>query len=562
MRRITTFCLTLCLGVLALWGQSSVYNTFSWTPISSAEYIATDLKGNKHDIQQLLRQGKKILIDFSAVWCGPCWAIHTNGYLEALDKEFGPNGRQSQDLIILWVEAQGAPENKIRANDRNWTLISGTQEEVPYPVISDKRLMAALGIRLEGYPTVAFISPGGEYANIYGKGTIRNIALMRELLKSCPAPKERPIPPTASTPKAIKFAYTGEEIDWLPDYRSDSPITSFAWEFEGARTVTSSKERPVVVWDNPGNYKVTFTITNKYGTATSETEFKVYDGNRTDFPVKIDMEDGNFPSRWRTLRKDGDNYTWTNTKRELERLGITVGENFGYGYKSKNSLVSWSFYPTKATPSGTDENQFTFEGIELYPNNWLISPAINIPNDDDIEPKLTFAVNSFFSTKNKKDKYRVYAAIGATIKTSDFLFLLQDGYGSEKDQGWRVESIDLSRFKGQRISLAFVHKTLREGPGIMLDDIEISLNKKVAINAPEAENVKVYPTVADQNITVECTEGASIVLFDIQGRQIFRQEKAESIVEITTNELSPGNYFVRVTEQEGATKLVPIIVQH
>lgn len=562
MRKIITLCSTLYLGFLLLWGQGSVYNSYNWRKISREKYIATDFKGNKHDIQQLLRQGKKILIDFSATWCNPCWNIHTNHFLENLDKEFGPTGKSSQDLVILWVEATGASEKEIRNPSRDWTMVYGTQEEVSYPIISDARLAGALGIIVSGYPTVAFISPSGEYTNLFSKAPISNIPAMRALLESCPEPQTLSTPPTAGIPTAIEFAYTGENIQWMPKYTSDSPITSFEWEFQGAREKTSSLERPSVVWDTPGSYKVKFTITNKFGTATSETNFVVYDGATTQFPLQEKFEDGAFPTKWRTLKMDRDNQTWINIKTELDRLGIANNDALGVGYNSSYSLVSWSFSPTKATPKAGTENEFTFEGETLFPNNWLISPPINIPNEGDITPLLTFSTSSFFIDNTKKERYRVYAAIGPAIKASDFVYLLEDAYATEKPRTWNTHTIDLSKFKGERISLAFVHKTLRQGPGVLLDDITITLKPEVAIQAPEAENVRVYPTVADQKVIVECAEGATVMLLDMQGRQIFFQQGGATFIEILTDKLSDGNYFVRIIEQSGATKILPIIIQH
>lgn len=562
MRRLTTLCLTLLVACTVLWGQDNpVYKMYSWRPISKAQYIVKDLKGNKHDVQQLLRQGKKVLIDFSATWCGPCWRIHTEHQLETLYEEFGPEGKQSQDLVILWVEGEGASEGEIRDPGRDWTLISGSNgEEVPYPIISDNGLAPALRIEIEGWPTVAFISPAGEYTNIYSKGLLSNMAAMKQLLKACPPPPVINTPPSAGDLKAINFAFTDEPVLWKPEYRSDSPISSFAWEFEGANEPTSSKERPTVTWAKPGTYKVKFTITNAYGSASSETDFVVYDGSTTQFPIKETFENGNFPRRWRTPHRDADELSWNNLKMDLDRLNIPNDATKGFGYQSAYALASWSFYPTKATPKPGEENSFTFEGQQIFPNNWLISPPINIPDTEGIDPTLTFATTSFLSG-TRKEKYEVRIARGPGIQSEDFDLLLKAPYATNDKREWLTEKISLSRFKGQRISIAFVHKALKNGPGVLIDDIAITLKPDVAIDAPEAKNVKVYPTVADQKITVECAEGATVVLLNLYGGQLFRQDGVQGIVEIATDNLPVGTYFVRVMEREGATKVVPIIVQ-
>ena len=71
------------------------------TPLKTSEYVAKDINGNDHDIDAILKSGKSIMIDISAVWCGPCWTLHQSGALERLYKKFGPEG--SNQIEVFWV---------------------------------------------------------------------------------------------------------------------------------------------------------------------------------------------------------------------------------------------------------------------------------------------------------------------------------------------------------------------------------------------------------------------------------------------------------------------------
>ena len=45
------------------------------------DFTLTDLSGTSHNLYSLLDDGYTVFIEFTAVWCPPCWNYHTSDAL-------------------------------------------------------------------------------------------------------------------------------------------------------------------------------------------------------------------------------------------------------------------------------------------------------------------------------------------------------------------------------------------------------------------------------------------------------------------------------------------------
>ena len=145
----------------------------------------TDLNSVTHKLyEDYTDLNYTVFIDFSAVWCGPCWSYHTSHALKDVYENHGPFGypgvspNTTNDVMVFFIEGDGNSETCLGGTgcgtQGDW--ITGT----PYPIICTdpssgfgNSASISNDWAISGWPTVYQVCPDrtltviGQAQNLY-----------------------------------------------------------------------------------------------------------------------------------------------------------------------------------------------------------------------------------------------------------------------------------------------------------------------------------------------------------------------------------------------------------
>jgi len=224
---------------------------------------------------------------------------------------------------------------------------------------------------------------------------------------------------------------------------------SYFWDF--GNNETSTEANPSVTYTQSGSYSVSLTVEplndvyyNKLTKSTSLTFGKI-EILFEDFNEGIDFidEDTWAPEGWKAIDNDGDGFNWY------------VGER--QGVLSMRSQ-SW----TSATGP-------------LEPDNWLITPEINLTQFSD-EATITFRCNVGVTASTpmfRQEHYGVFIAVGSD-NLENFVLLFEETFTEDTPNWVGLErNIDISEYAGQIVYLAIRHFNVTDMDRIIVEEVEI-----------------------------------------------------------------------------------------
>ena len=166
------------------------------------------------------------------------------------------------------------------------------------------------------------------------------------------------------------------------------------------------------------------------------------------------FESGNLPAGWTIIDSDGDGSNW---------------------YPISN-------YPDYAHTGSGLITSASYASVPLTPDNWLITPAINLTADATLSFWVAGQDPSWAA-----ENYSVYVATGNTVAdftaTTPLITTVSSGV-------WEQKTFDLSDYTGQTVYIAFRHYNVTDMFRLNLDDITV-------FAMPTSPTIDVAPLTVD-----------------------------------------------------------------
>ncbi len=502
-----------------------------------------DISGNNHTLYNYLDQGKRVILDFSAVWCAPCWSYHTNGALKDVYNLYGPSGSVNQTMMVFFIEGDEgtiAQLNGGTGSQGNW--VQGT----PYPIIATcpppdgngNSVSAAYEISF--FPTIYTVCPD---RTIYESGQKTASQHYSFANTTC-----LPLTTTTDDVKAFKltvpnFVYCSGSFNsvlTIQNYGNanltscnivvklnNNTIQTTQWTGNLARYETADVQLNSISGLSDGNYTLTVELSqpnnNPDENSSNNTISKTFNSMVNPFalPLSQNFSGTTFPpAGYDNIDATNDGYKW--------KRSSTAGYNGAGSMYIEFYNISSGNYDDFVLPlisfSNISNPQLSF---------WIAHRRYSASYSDKLQVDISTNCGQTWS--------QVWMKSGANLATNS-------NYTTTSD--WRQETVNLSTYQGQNNILLRFRATSGYGNNCFVDEINITGTSGNSITNLNPM-IEIFPNPAQNTFYITNAQNSTIEIIDVVGNIITNQKVNNSLEIIETINIANGTYFVRIMNNNG-----------
>jgi hypothetical protein len=565
---------TLALALASAVGASAQLSTGSVAP----DFTLKDLNGNTHHLYDYLDQGKTVILDMSAAWCGPCWNYHKSGQLEALWKAHGPKGGNgvsastTDDIVILMIESEatntraqlyGPAMAGTYATQTQGDWVTGTL----YPIIDTDAVTTRTmnsNWKISYFPTMYMVCRDRLVTEIGQQST----AVLYAAAQGCPKTA------ASSTLDVKPIWYTGQDAfncqasptlrfqnysktqtltsATINVYTGSTKVASAAWTGSLAPYAVGSVTIPSFTGTGfPYKYEVVATGDSYPANNMSpDSLFKVYAPGNAGAGTWSENFDASAELP----------YKMSTTDAQMRPFTSAVSGSTTYQVKGTNGAN------TRALMVGFPEYDATGQKLEMMLGNFNTSSNANLSLDFDLSyslgttPSADSKVDIMTSNDCGATWKSAWSKSGAALATTTHA---SGPFIPSKAADWRHEHMLLNAEKGANMMLKVVgtvgSSSATVGHYAFMDNFRMTNSLNVN-NVIATGDVKMYPNPAKESATLELSlvtsNNVTVSVIDALGRTVStiangNMAQGQHRLTIPTSTLAAGVYTVNIVTEEG-----------